>query len=64
MTAPPGEAWQWVVASHALALGSGEHTLRLQFDRPGVELKQVRVTTEPLGGGGTQAEDVLSPQTE
>jgi hypothetical protein len=56
MMPPAHEAWQWVSASHALALGAGEHTLRLQFGRPGIELKEVRVATEPVDRGGGHAE--------
>jgi hypothetical protein len=40
------DAWKWVSAPHALALGAGEHTLRLKFYRPGIELKQVHI--EPV----------------
>ena len=43
MGAPSGKEWQWKGAPYALALGAGEHKLRLKFDQPGIELKQVRV---------------------
>ncbi len=56
MAPPAGKTWRWVAASQALALGAGEHTVRFRFDRPGVELKRVRVAAEPLPRGGTQAE--------
>ncbi|HZP02350.1 MAG TPA: hypothetical protein VFD30_18850 [Terriglobia bacterium] len=58
------KVWQWVSASHALALGAGEHTLRLQFDRPGIEIKEVRVAVEPLRRGGAQAELERQKKTE
>jgi hypothetical protein len=43
MGAPSGKEWQWKGAPYALALGAGEHKLRLKFYQPGIELKQVRV---------------------
>lgn len=46
MNAPAGKDWRWTDSSYALALGVGDHMVRLKFYRPGIELKQVRV--EPV----------------
>lgn len=43
-------AWRLVSAPHAVALGAGEHTLRLKFYRPGIELKEVRVVAVSPSG--------------
>jgi hypothetical protein len=48
VNAGTGNKWKWVSASHALGLGAGIHTLRLKFYRPGIELKEVRVSAVEL----------------
>lgn len=49
LDASAAPAWKWVSTSHALALGAGEHALRLKFYRPGIELRQVRVAPAGVG---------------
>ena len=46
MSIGPSSDWQWVNSKHALALGAGEHVLRLRFAYPGDEAREVRI--EPI----------------